>query len=117
MTQTKKSTNTPVERWIYGPSIIKKGNIDVITEETEELICLCENEEKAKIIVKMFNSYLKHFGPDALEAAEQDVLGEALKALKDLLPLCDRDDVRDEWLPEFQKAEQIISKTKGNVLC
>lgn len=42
-----------------------------------------------------------------------DAYKKLLEALKSLMPLCDRDDVRDEWFSEFKQAEQAIAKAEG----
>lgn len=44
-----------------------------------------QNEMVAERIVYAVNSYSRHFGPDAVAAAEDDVLGAALEALRDEL--------------------------------
>jgi hypothetical protein len=39
-------------------------------------------EANARLLVAAFNSYDKHFGPNAIAAAEADLLGEALELLR-----------------------------------
>lgn len=43
-------------------------------------------EANARLIVAACNSYDRHFGPRAIEAAEADLLGKALEALRELRP-------------------------------
>lgn len=60
-----------------------------------------ESKANARLIVAACNSYDRHFGPRAIEAAEADLLGRALEALRMAAPLlaearealCGRDDV------------------------
>lgn len=40
------------------------------------------DEANARLLTAAFNSYDKHFGPRAVEAAEADLLGEALELLR-----------------------------------
>lgn len=60
-----------------------------------------EDRDTGRTMVAAFNSYRRHFGPRAIEAAEADLLGRALEALRMAAPLlaearealCGRDDV------------------------
>lgn len=44
-------------------------------------------EANARLLVAAFNSYDKHFGPNAIAAAEADLLGKALALVDDLAAL------------------------------
>lgn len=55
----------------------------------------------ARLLAAGFNSYARHFGPDAVAAAEDDVLGASLEALKlaqawlaNCAVVCDMDEPR-----------------------
>ncbi len=42
-----------------------------------------EDRDTGRAMVAAFNSYRRHFGPRAIEAAEADLLGKALEALRE----------------------------------
>lgn len=50
----------------------------ILKEDFERANC------NARLIVAACNSYDRHFGPRAIEAAEADLLGKALEALREL---------------------------------
>lgn len=85
--------------------IIEGGN-----HYTYDTVAICADEfgeylpnaaSNTRLIVAACNSYDRHFGPRAIEAAEADLLGRALEALRMAAPLlaearealCGRDDV------------------------
>ena len=48
-----------------------------------------ERDANLKLSVHAANSYAKHCGPLAIQCAEDDLLGQALDALRDVLPWLD----------------------------
>jgi hypothetical protein len=69
---------------------------------------------KGRLLVAAYNSYGKHFGPRAVEAAEADLLGEALAIVEAF------EDVYRNGYPEGERAVEVanrarylLSKSKG----
>lgn len=61
-------------------------------------------------IVASFNSYLKHFGQNITQAATDDVLGQCLEALKDVVSTVDSvSDPNDA----YNRARRILAMTGG----
>lgn len=44
----------------------------------------------------------------------KDAAPDLLAALEGLMPLWEREDVADEWTPEFEAAQAAIAKAKGD---
>lgn len=62
----------------------------------------------AKLYVAAHNSFDKHFGANAIDAAEADLLGEALQIIRDITSNSER---RQEEAK--MKACDLLAKTKG----
>jgi hypothetical protein len=63
-------------------------DIAVVPENGEE------GEANARLVAAACNSYDKHCGSHAIEAAEDDLLGEALFALKSALEALEKGDIK-----------------------
>lgn len=77
-----------------------------------------QNTINSRLLAAAYNSYDKHFGPLAVEAAESDLLGEALEVLTRVLSNYDQD--VDSCAPitrgtsrVMQDARALLAKSKG----
>lgn len=101
------------------------GNLTMIVKETpgestviRTLTCnlkygtAAENEAHACLLRDSWNSYVNHFGPHAVSAAQSDALGEALE----LLRMCIDPNFRDytNTFDIHKKIDALLSRTKGN---
>src|SRR5690554_790156 len=96
-TETKKAQHTPgpweaiPAKNEYGEHTISiRGDgqfiatMDTVSVDGGEYSLPPEAAANARLIAAACNSYNKHFGPRAVEAAEADVLGKALEALREI---------------------------------
>lgn len=89
MTQDQKTQHTPGRLGRNIPPITKypvlyAGRNTHVAQVVTRGISPEESEKNADLIVAAWNSYDKHCGPRAVECAEADLLGEALKALREI---------------------------------
>lgn len=97
------------------PIILAAGDYDMrLRDERDLLIPFDPEHSDAKFIVDAMNSYHKHFGTNAVQAAEQDALGEALGLLREVLEnrvfYADSMDI-NEYLNDDIRA--LLSRLKG----
>lgn len=69
----------------------------------------------ARLIAAACNSYDKHFGPNAVEAAESDLLGEMREVLGEFDDRKSDQKTAQEWGSVFQRVRAILAKTKGTI--
>lgn len=70
---------------------------------------VAELNDNARLLAAAYTSYDKHFGPGAVEAAEADLLGEALQIIRDMTGNSER---RQEEAKI--RARDLLAKTKGD---
>ena len=71
---------------------------------------------KGRLLVAAYNSYGKHFGPRAVEAAEADLLGEAIEAIRFALSRSngtEEDAYAEITWEAVSKMEAFLTKAKG----
>jgi len=81
-----------------------------------------EDRDTGRTMVAGFNSYVRHFGPRAVEAAEGDLLGLALEALRPFAEACahlhpshpDDGETMDGFkVSDFRHAAAILSQAQA----
>ena len=108
-----------------GPwKIIKPGHLHA---DSSPFLCVEIDEEEfystselkpddAQLIVHSANSYDRHCGANAVQMAEEDLLGQALEALKEVLHhACSPEEEEYAWkyYDARDKAREVLNKAKG----
>lgn len=90
MSEQQKATQWDAEPAYIGDDVYR--GIDIVTDIDDIdgnplVVCVqngskAQDEEVAGRIINAVNSYARHFGPDAVAAAEEDAMGEMIAALE-----------------------------------
>lgn len=110
MTQDQKTQHTPGPLAIF--SFDDDGHAFLMAPGADGGVFVAnaggDNVEMNKrLLAAAYTSYDKHCGPRAVECAEADLLGEALKALRGVIAVADRK------TDEFDRAKAVLAKASG----